>query len=190
MSTASDTYDFSGPPVGFVLAARAGDLTAIQAAADWYRDRGQLSHPDKSRLHPSDEEAACLVEVYKTEMEIRMAQGRLLHTLLPKLQPFVTGQRLARRASPDSIRDVLSNCGCGFVLVCSPQRDLPPPHPYRLICPTDYTEQERARQTLTAILQSRFPRIALVIEFENVTLSHAGSQGQRAFECETYTDDE
>ncbi|QJW92956.1 hypothetical protein [Frigoriglobus tundricola] len=181
-----DTYDYSGPPVDFVAAAQAGDLTAIQAAADWYRDRGQPAHPTNKAIL-SDEQNAYFVEVYKTEIELQVTKAKSLLTLLSMLQAtFSEGENVSRRrVSRAAVDDALRLTYGLPVRVGRMDRE-----GGCVICPTDYVNEDAIRSLLLATLARKFPRAKFDICFSNETHSFAGLKGENAFALETYTDTE
>ncbi len=206
-TTPHTPYDSSGPPKAFGVAALKGDLGAIRAAGDWYRDRGQPTDPNDPEGNPSDEAMAYFVEVYACEMEVRQAQGKLLRVMLSKLQPafkYSPSER-ARRPSENAILDLLEEHGLAspFAIrirldrvkvsgparrerVISPHEDGYDAAPgrerwaYRLDCPTDHTEEEQTRSRLIEFLRLFFRTTPIRVAFENHSLSWGGLRGRGA----------
>src|SRR5687767_12707433 len=82
------------PPAGLNDAARAGDITAIRALADWFRERGNPCSPDNQNR--SDEEWALRFDVLAHEFEVRLVQARQLRAALPQVGAL-TRHQFSRR---------------------------------------------------------------------------------------------
>ncbi len=206
-TTQYTAYDSSGPPKAFGVAALKGDLGAIQAAADWYRDRGQPADPNDPDGNPSDDVMAYFVETYACDMEVRHAQGKQLRVMLSKLQPtfkYSPAER-ARRPSENAILHLLEEHGLASPLsiritmdrvkvsgqarrkqVISPDEDGYDAAPgrarwaYRLDCPTDHTEEEQNRSRLIEFLGLFFSTTPIRVAFQNHSLSWGGLRGRGA----------
>lgn len=190
------TYDTSLPPDGFGHAAIAGDLSALSAAADWFRDRGQPADPENPAERPSDEERAYEVEVLRAELEVCFARARNNRRLLSvhtRLQ-----QAAHARLSAREVESVLSEHGIyvGRVMqgehrvILNGSEVLPlhllsyPPEPpitrngYLLVAPTDGQAESQTRAALVAFLKLFFPKATFLVAFRNLTDSdsaHAAS---------------
>ncbi len=185
-SPPTTTYDESGPPVGFAIAAQAGDLGAIQAAADWYRDRGQPADPADLFRRPGDEFKAYCIEVYKSHVEARMTMAKNLLALLeraPYLYPNpspVPGVLTAKK-----VEDVVVG-RYGLPVVHIMENGLRAATRWAtVILPTDYQSEELVRERLTALLRPYFPNWRIDISFSHNAFGLA-SDGQAYLECETY----
>lgn len=181
----------TGAPIAFALAAQAGDLTAMQAAADWFRERGLPAHPTDWRF-PSDDWKAYCVEVYKAQQDDIYTRARLVRALLSKLPESVKKPKGARGRMPAQRK-----LEAFFARFGIPVRVLPPPQdgaPCRVFVPTDHTQEDETRASLVSLYAAHFRGGDVQVVFDNGLVDRLmlapAYAGERWLMQETYPDDE
>jgi hypothetical protein len=146
-------------PRSLLSAAKAGDVLAARAGADWQNDQG-------------DEVAALDLEIFSLEVEQRCIQARILRLVLARVPK-------PERAAPGiTVESFLDGFGLSFVAVGALWLE-GGRQGYSLEAPTDGQDTETV-QRFMRWMQAAFPRHKFMIALLNNPLSTAGCRAMDA----------
>lgn len=189
-------------PRKLLLAARAGDLTAFRALADWLRERNR---PPAQEAGYGDAALAFFLEAFAFEVEERHVQARKNRRLLGLLAASGSPLHMLRqRLDPRRVDELLRTHGLavgvrhetgvypavqnGRAVQVSrrPVEGVTARTVYILLVPTDGTQESETCALLVQFLSGHFPTALFGVEFRNTPLSFAGGDAEGWLESDEF----
>ncbi len=148
-----------------VAAARGGDLDALRAMGDLYRERGDPGDPESG--NSSDLEIARCLDVLVHEWQIAFVQARQVRVVLPQIGTPIPHPRYSDADLARSLSD------WGLPIEITNARDSDVPGATILLVPTDHRDEVNTRNALLRLLRAAYPNKTFGIRFGHRPYSEA-----------------